>query len=188
MKKPPKDPNYKTVSHDIVYIDEERHDLIYYIDFQNIEGDDVSNIIIEDFFDFEYLEKNNVKIISSSHPCEKKWVEDKLLFIFDDIKLPSAKTLEGNSNVDESKGFVTYSASIKEPYIAETIISNKANIKFYHHLKGDIPIEVIPTNKVTTKIKYYKCIYSEKIINKITLILSVIILLLIICIIKLRMT
>lgn len=187
----PRDPNNKIVSHEIVYADQGAQDLLFTINFQNIKGGIAEKVKIFDYFDFAHLDTTGFEIIARSHPLTHTWQANGLQFEFNEINLTSIE--KENQKVipklNNTKGFVTYRASLKTPYQVGDIIENQALVEFFDHLSGINPADKVLTNKTTTLVKALQgnseCPCDSKTLNcfcTIILILSIVVLLLLLII------
>ncbi len=187
----PRDPNNKVVSHEIVYADQGTQDLLFTLNFQNIKGGIAEKVKIFDYFDFAHLDTAGFEIIARSHPLTHTWKANGLEFEFKKINLTSveAEKQKAISNLNSTKGFVTYRVSLKKPYQVGDIIENQALVEFFDHLSGINAADQVLTNKTITLVKAPQC-NSEcscdgKTLNcfcTIILILSIVILLLLLII------
>jgi hypothetical protein len=112
----------------------------YTIRFQNTGTDTAFNVVISDSLS-GYLKTNNLKGITSSHPCKFTLKNGVAYFEFIDINLP-----DSNTNKLGSNGFVKFQILADENVTAGTVIPNKAYIYFDYN-------KSIVTNITTTTIQ-----------------------------------
>jgi hypothetical protein len=121
------DPNDKTESHGrkIVYSSFSSNDyLTYTIQFENTGTANAEFIRIEDLLDAS-LDKNSIVMLNSSHSYDMRRINNKLIWNFYAINLPSTAT-----NPTQSHGFIQFKIKPTPGYAVGTTIPNSAEIYF----------------------------------------------------------
>ncbi len=135
------DPNDKYATPTLTLQDVANRKYINYtIRFQNTGTDTAFNVIISDSLS-GYLKINNLKGITSSHPCKFTLKNGVAYFEFIGINLP-----DSNTNRLACNGFVKFQILADENVAAGTVIPNKAYIYFDYN-------KAIITNVATTTIQ-----------------------------------
>ena len=135
------DPNDKSATPTLTLQDiVNRKYINYTIRFQNTGTDTAFNVVISDSLS-GYLKTNNLKGITSSHPCKFTLKNGVAYFEFVGINLP-----DSNTNKLASNGFVKFQILADESVSAGTVIPNKAYIYFDYN-------KAITTNIATTTIQ-----------------------------------
>ncbi|MFM2387395.1 MAG: hypothetical protein RL660_2152 [Bacteroidota bacterium] len=99
--------------------------LTYTVRFQNVGNANATNVIIHDTLDAN-LEINSIVVLARSHSCELNLNSSNLAkFEFLNINLPDSAT-----NLEASKGFITYRIKQKPGNVAGDVITNTAHIYF----------------------------------------------------------
>ncbi|MFN8321029.1 MAG: T9SS type A sorting domain-containing protein [Chitinophagales bacterium] len=116
--------------------------LEYIIRFQNTGNDTAFTIKVLNPIDTAKLDINTIEFVSSSHPVNLKWLDNKqnMEFTFNNILLP-----DSNTNELLSHGFVRYRIQPKTNLVAGNIIPNSAGIYFDFN-------QAVLTNTATTSI------------------------------------
>ena len=122
------DPNDKLVNRRRIDLEGNpgRERLDYTIRFQNTGTYPTAFVTLLDTLDNLVLDCSTVSLISSSHPCEARLVDDKILKVrFPNLELPPQSESELLS-----QGYITFSVLTKEPLSAPGVIRNRAGIYF----------------------------------------------------------
>jgi uncharacterized repeat protein (TIGR01451 family) len=104
----------------------QKKEIEYMIQFQNTGNDVAYRVMVIDTLPIGVFDLTTLRPGLSSHPYQLDIRGDRtLVWIFDDINLTDSTT-----NLEKSKGFVTFSIHTKSPVTNATTIKNKAAIYF----------------------------------------------------------
>ncbi|MFT3682778.1 MAG: hypothetical protein QM791_21145 [Ferruginibacter sp.] len=130
--------------------------LHYIIRFQNEGTDTAFNVVVADTLGAN-LNANSFEFTGSSHPCKVKQNDNKLEFIFENIKLPYKAIDEPGSH-----GFVAFSIKPKSSVIIGDSIKNKAAIYFDFNLpvitNTAATVVSIASTPVPVKLEYFSAV------------------------------
>jgi uncharacterized repeat protein (TIGR01451 family) len=125
--------------------------LSYLVRFENTGNDTAYTVAVYDTLDAN-LDYSTLKVIGSSHPVQTEINKDKVVFRFENIMLPDAKT-----DKEKAQGFVRFSVKPKSDLSEYTVIRNKAGIVFdmntpvitneVFNTMGDSPVTLAVTSE-----------------------------------------
>lgn len=107
--------------------------LHYTINFENTGTAAAQNIVVKDLIDPSHFEVETIQIVGASHPMATRITDNKVEFIFENIHLGAGE-----------HGHVTFKLKTKSSLVAESWVSNQADIYF------DYNFPVVTDPAVTT--------------------------------------